>query len=75
VVIFLVASFGVTTVGTLPPRWQTGSYVITSAAGSAELGYACVLCLLIDGLILVAGYRMLRARRAGDGSRPTSLVP
>jgi hypothetical protein len=73
--IFLVASFGVTTIGTLPPRWSTAPYVITSAAGSAELGYTCALCLLIDSLILVAGYRILRARRAGDSSRPTSLVP
>jgi heme A synthase len=73
--IFLVASFAVAAIGTLPPRYSTGSYVITSHAGALELGYTCAMCLLIDVLVVVAGYRILRARRSADGAKPTSLVP
>jgi len=64
--IVLLLGFIVAAIDTRPPRYSSGPYVITSVAASAELGYVCALCLLIDGLILVAGYRMLRGRQPQD---------
>lgn len=72
--IFLVASFAIAAVGTIGPRYTTASYVITSQAGSIELGYTLAMCVLLDVLVLFAGYGMVRARRAA-ASKPTSLVP
>lgn len=54
----------VTTIGTAPPKSQLTPYVITTSTAIAELAYSCVLCLLLDGLILLAGARMIRRRTA-----------
>jgi hypothetical protein len=59
-----IVTWGATTIGTLPPRSQLTPYVITTSTEVAELTYTCVLCLLLDVLVVVAGAVMIKRRLA-----------